>query len=166
MGRRSSSTADAKVASRIIGIMLLLVSGLAMIIGSRTYYKNVEAEAKCTATTAATVVDYKKTVTKTSKKKNKNSRHKTTTTRTTYSPIYEFTVDGKTYRDSDSNAASATQRYAIGTKLEVHYEPGDPDNNYLLKTEKIVLYASLGGGGFFFLIGLIGLAGKLTGKAR
>ena len=154
-----------KAASRLMGVIFAVVGVLAMIIGSTTYFKNVEAEKLCTATTAATVVDYKKTVTKTSKKK-KNSHHRTTTTHTTYSPIYEFTVDGKTYKDSDSNAASSTQQYAIGTQLELHYEPGNPDNNYLLPTQKVVLYASLGGGGFFFLIGLIGLAGKLTGKAR
>lgn len=79
---------------------------------------------------------------------------------------YEYTVDGLEYENnrvrfgensysSRRRAEEETGRYPVGRRVEVYYEPGDPDNSVLEPGATLGSYLGVVMGAMFLGIGLI-----------
>jgi hypothetical protein len=96
------------------------------------------------------------------------------------SVVYEYAVDGVTYscnrvsygatRGLQEEAQAEAKRYPKGKRVEVYYDPDDPDVAVLEPGKAGEPYLWLGLGGAFAVVGLIGLgvavfAGRKSGMA-
>ena len=143
-----------KTFSRITGVIFIFF-GLALILGGNWIYNSrKKIHDGCTETTSATVVSYKDSI-----RKSKASKT------TVYAPVYEYEVNGTPYTGI-SDHSDTSKPFAIGTTIQIHYNPSYPDISYVTPLSPVIRYASFGGGGVMLLIGALGIAGKLTGRRR
>ncbi len=79
---------------------------------------------------------------------------------------YEYTVDGLEYENdrvrfgqnsysSRRRAEEETGRYPVGRRVEVYYEPGNPENSVLEPGASLGSYLGVSLGAMFLVIGLI-----------
>ena len=158
----SNMITDQKTISRIMGVIFAAVGVIFLIVGTTIYNSIKKRQDRCTETASASVVSYEESVRKT---KTKSGKHSFTKKTTVYTPVYEFSVGGASYTGK-SDTSSSTKPFEIGAEIQIHYEPGDPSNNYLNPVSPVIKYASFAGGGVFMLIGILGIAGKLEGKRK
>lgn len=141
----------------IFGLVFIIGGVAALGLGVWSGLKTKEKNDKCTATAVATVIDYE-AYTEYHKKKTATNKQRTSTD---YRLVYEFEVAGETYVGSDNDVGSNQKPYALGTKLEIHYDPKDPDNSYFYDTSNVKMYAGIGVGVLFLIIGILVASGKL-----
>ena len=155
-------TDPVKIRRIMIGFGLFILIGgiLALTLGVWSGLKTKEKNDKCTATVAATVTDYEKN-TQYNKYSKSGSGQRVSND---YSLVYEFEIDGVKYTGGDNDVGSSEQPYPVGTKIEVHFDPSDPDNNYFYNTSNIKMYAGIGMGLLFIIIGILFISGKIGGK--
>ncbi|MBR6336815.1 MAG: DUF3592 domain-containing protein [Ruminococcus sp.] len=141
----------------IFGLVFIVGGIAALVLGIWSGLGTKEKNDKCTATTAATVTEYE-TYTSYRRKKTGTHSHKVDTN---YSLVYEFEVGGETYVGCDRDVGSNQKPYPVGTKIKIHYDPKDPENSYFYDTSNIKMYAGIGMGVLFMIIGALLASGKL-----
>lgn len=125
------------------GFGLLLFALTYIVAGTLSYIYILNKNASCTAETVGTVVINSKIKTKTRNK---------TTTKTNFVVSYE--VDGKTYQ---SKYSGSTSKYEKGDKVEIKFNPNQPDI-FILKGDKLsqmILLIFIGIGLIVFIISII-----------
>lgn len=125
------------------GFGLLLFALIYIIAGTLSYVYILNKNASCTAEAIGTVVINSKTTTKTRNK---------TTTKTNFVISYE--VDGKTYQ---SKYTGGTSKYEKGEKVEIKYNPDQPDI-FTLKNDNLsqmIILIFIGIGLIVFAISII-----------
>lgn len=125
------------------GFGLLLFALIYIIAGTLSYVYILNKNASCTVETIGIVVINSKTKTKIRNK---------TTTKTNFVVSYE--VDGKTYQ---SEYSGSTSKYQKGDKVEIKYNPNQPDI-FTLKDDKfsqMILFIFIGIGLIVFVISII-----------
>ena len=77
-----------------------------------------------------------------------------TSGRTVYYPIVEFSVNGEVYTTA-GDVASMKPKYSIGDKIEISYNPEDPNNSGISGDEFMGPHALMLIGGVFIFLGTI-----------
>ena len=148
----------------VMGAIFMIVGILVAVLGWKGLSANIADQKKCTATAVGTLVRYEEKLVTVSKKK---SNGKTTKSKEThYFPVFEFAADGKTYTAEDSQMGKSDKPYEIGATIELHYEPADPSNNYIIETPEVTKYLVAGFGGVFALVGCIVMIASAKGRVN
>ena len=146
----------------IFGLVFIIGGVAAIALGIWSGLGTKEKNDKCSATTTATVTDYEQF----SQIRVKNAGRRHTRTDTNYSLMYEFEVDGTVYAGGDTDIGSNQKPYPIGTKIQIHYDPDDPENSYFYNTSNMKMYLGVGMGAVFILVGALVASGKFSQKSR
>lgn len=101
-------------------------------------------------TTIGTVVEIKERETTSGKSRRNQSL---------YYPVYEYEVDGKTYRFDDSGMASNGHK-AIGSQEKIYYDPDNPNEVIVGKRNSSSL-TDVAGGCFCLMVGLVIIISQL-----
>lgn len=126
------------------GIMLIAFGAVILAAGIGNYAKTWFEQSKCTAAAEGVMTDYREEL-KTRTVRNGNSKRHETYFR--YCPVYEFTADGILYEAVDETNDSPGHDFDYGFKTEIHYDPSDPNTNYVCPVKKKHLFYACGIGG-------------------
>ena len=161
MAKKIVITDPVKIRRIMIGFGLFILIGgiLALTLGVWSGLETKKKNESCTETIAATVTDYETYAQYHKYKKSGGQR-----VSKDYSLVYEFEIDGVKYSGGDGDVGSSEQPYPVGTLIQVHYDPNDPDNNYFYDTSNIKMYAGIGMGALFIIIGILFISGKIGSK--
>ena len=141
----------------IFGLVFIIGGVAAIALGIWSGLGTKEKNDKCSATTTAVVTDYETYTVYHGRKTNAHSHR----VDTNYSLVYEFEVNGEKYMGGDRDVGSNQKPYPVGTNIQIHYDPKDPENSYFYDTSNIKMYAGIGVGVLFILIGALLASGKL-----
>ncbi len=158
-------TKNKGISGRAFGIIFLIVGLLVGIGGTFAVKKSLNDQKKCTETTIGTLVRYDEKLETNSNKRNAGGGSRKTM-KIRYYPVFEFTVDGGKYSIVDGNLAKETMPYEIGATIEIHYDPDDPDNSYIVPVSGAFIVFPIVIGGIFSVIGLLVAAGVLKVKNK
>ena len=141
-----------------IGVLVFLVLGVVAIVNVV-----IQQEQSSWPQTSAVVVDHEKR-TQTRQRRDNDGRSRTTTS-TTWAAVYEYTVDGRQYRNAPSFSSSNPP--AVGSTMTIAYDPSDP-NNITVPGETTWLPWMLGGMAVLFLLafGGAGVAIRRAGQRQ
>ena len=134
VGNRVVST-DASFVFKLLGGIFMGIGALIIIIGLIVTGIMQDRYDACTETTTAIVVE---------------NRLKDDT----YAPVFAYTAEGRDY-ERISSYSTNPPKYRTGDEVELHYEPGDPENFYVDKSINLVRAVLYGIGGFFFVFGFV-----------
>ena len=134
VGNRVVST-DASFVFKLLGGIFMGIGVLILIIGLIVTTIMQSRYDACTETTTAIVI--------------KNEIRDDT-----YAPVFAYAAEGRDY-ERVSSYSTNPPKYRTGDEVELHYEPGDPENFYVDKSINLVRAVLYGIGGFFFLFGLV-----------
>ena len=132
------------------GIMLIAFGAVILAAGIGNYAKTWSEQSKCTAAAEGVMTDYHEEL-KTRTVRNGNFKRHESYFR--YYPVYEFTADGKLCKATDKTNGSSEHDFDYGFKTEVHYDPSDPNTNYVYPVKKKGLYNTYGISGAFIIPG-------------
>jgi hypothetical protein len=115
-------------------------------VGIWLYLDQANFEAKAEKTTG-TVIEVKRE-TSTSTKRNRR------TTTTVYRPVIQFEAKGQSYTFT-SSSASSSYNYPRGKRLDVLYDPANPNDARMADSiVSLIAIIFIGVGGLLFLVGL------------
>ena len=122
---------------RLWGIGLILVA----VVGG---YLNYQKQLSCTSVTSGTVVEVRqKRVTK---------RADDNVERTMkYSPVYEFRAGDKVVRKTDGSSSEKRNKFIVGKRATIYYNPSDPETFYVKGTENEYIVLC----GFLAFLGIV-----------
>ena len=106
---------DKNLIAILTGILCAGVSGVQLV---RSY---LGTEKRYAHTTDAKVVDLEKRVS------SETRENGTPYTKVTYYPVFEYTIDGKTYRTRGPYGSNRTESFPVGSVQEVGYDPRKPE---------------------------------------
>lgn len=143
MGRNEATSLEC-------GIIMIAFGAVVAAAGIGIFTKAWLKQSKCTAAAEGELTDYREEL-KTRTVRNGNSKRHETYFR--YCPVYEFTADGILYEAVDETNGSSGHDFDYGFKTEVHYDPSDPNTNYVYPVKKKHLFYACGIGGTFIVPG-------------
>lgn len=148
----ANTNPSGKVIKLIAGMFYLIAVGMLVLMivivtNLRSKYE------KCTAETTGTVVE--------------NVYHPPTDNEGSgaYSPVFEYTVDGRTYR-KESDTGQQPPRYRVGETDTVHYDPNDPETFYVEKSDVFVMLIMGGISAGFLMFAIIITVAGVKGRKR
>ena len=153
-GQQNRTKASGTVIKLVAGIFYLI--SIALLVLMIVTVKNLRSKyEKCTEQTTGTVVE--------------NVYHppRDSDDVGAYAPVFEYTVDGRTYR-KESDTGQQPPKYRVGETDTVHYDPNDPDTFYIQKNDTFVMLI-MGGisAGFLVFAVIITVVGvKESKKAK
>ena len=103
---------DPFIAYLLVGIVIVLIGLLLIGTGSRK-------KRRCSASTSAVIVEIEK--------EDDESAREGTKKKYSYTPIYEFTVNGTTVRKSGGIYSHNKKKFRVGDTASVKYNPENPE---------------------------------------
>ena len=127
-------------------VVLIIIAVICFAIAVMSIRKNASLNKHCTAEVEGTIAEV---VVETDTSVDSEGGEVVTTS---YTPVYEYTVNGETRRKRDQYSDTGKTKYKAGTPVTVLYNPDNPDE-YMIKgstTRKTVSMCI-----FLFVVGII-----------